>query len=188
VKAGCPHPAKPTNRRVSFWELATGNWELPQNPGDRAAQRPLCPEGAHGTGCLGSPFAPLGRGVVGGVTQGSAPLHPGLSPCAALRRGRARNACLRARPLTRTPSGTPEALQPIAPGWRDRAYPGSCVWRNTHPEGGAKIPPLSCNPSRVGDLFRRFPGCASRPRATRFNASGVANTPDRAGNWRLETP
>jgi hypothetical protein len=29
----------------------------------------------------------------GGVTQGSAPLHPGLSPCAALRRGRARDAC-----------------------------------------------------------------------------------------------
>jgi hypothetical protein len=30
------------------------------------------------------------RGV--GVTQGSAPLHPGLSPCAALRRRRARDA------------------------------------------------------------------------------------------------
>jgi hypothetical protein len=90
-----------------------------------------------------------------------------------------------ARPSPHTPSVTPEALQPIAPGWRDRAYPGSCVWRSTHPEGGAKIPAPSCNPSRVGDPFRRFPGCASRPRATRFNASGVANTPDHAGNWRL---
>ncbi len=29
----------------------------------------------------------------GEVTQGSAPLHPGLSPCAALRRGRVRDAC-----------------------------------------------------------------------------------------------
>jgi len=29
----------------------------------------------------------------GGVTQGSAPLHLGLSPCAALRQGRARDAC-----------------------------------------------------------------------------------------------
>jgi hypothetical protein len=29
------------------------------------------------------------------VTQGLAPLHPGLSPCAALRRGRARDACRR---------------------------------------------------------------------------------------------
>jgi hypothetical protein len=28
----------------------------------------------------------------GGVTQGSAPLHPGLSSCAALRRGRAQDA------------------------------------------------------------------------------------------------
>jgi hypothetical protein len=28
------------------------------------------------------------------------------------------------RPMTRTPSGTPEALQPVAPGWRERAYPG----------------------------------------------------------------
>ena len=31
----------------------------------------------------------------GGVTQGSAPLHPGLSPCAALRQGRARDAHVR---------------------------------------------------------------------------------------------
>jgi hypothetical protein len=33
-------------------------------------------KGAHGTGCMWSPFAPLGRGVMGvGVTQGSASLH-----------------------------------------------------------------------------------------------------------------
>jgi hypothetical protein len=57
------------------------------NAEDHATQRPLCPERAHGKGGVGSTFAPLGRGVVGGVTQGSAPLHPGLSPCAALRRG-----------------------------------------------------------------------------------------------------
>ncbi len=34
----------------------------------------------------------------GGVTQGSAPLHPGLSPSAALRRGRARDASSKAQP------------------------------------------------------------------------------------------
>ena len=83
--------------------------------------------------------------------------------------------------MTRTPSRTPEALQRIAPGWRDRAYPGFCVLKGTHPEGGAKIPAPSCNPFRVGNPFRRFPGCASRPRATRFNASGVS------GNWLLAT-
>jgi hypothetical protein len=35
------------------------------NPGDDATQRPPCPERAHGRGCVWSPFAPLGRGVVG---------------------------------------------------------------------------------------------------------------------------
>ncbi len=104
-----------------------------------------------------------------------------------------------AHPTTRRPSPTPEAFQPIAPGWRDRAYPGSCASRSTHPEGGAKIPAPSCNPSRVGDPFRRSPGCASRPRATRFNASGVAHTHRRVrarglqseflgtGLWQLAT-
>jgi hypothetical protein len=43
-------------------EGATG--ETGWNPGDHATQRSLCPERAHGTG-VWSPFAPLGRGVVG---------------------------------------------------------------------------------------------------------------------------
>ncbi len=53
--------------------------------------------------------------------------------------------------------------------------------RERYPEGGARIPVPCCNPFRVGDLFRRFPGCASRPRATRFNGSGV-------GIWQLGAP
>jgi hypothetical protein len=44
------------------------------------------------------------------------------------------------------------------------------------------------NPSWVGNPFRCFPGCASRPRATRFNASGVANRPLETGFWVLATP
>ena len=75
--------------------------------------------------------------------------------------------------MTRTPSGTPEALQRVGAKAPTR---GCCVLVETHPEGGAKIPAPCCNPSWVDDRFRRFPGCASRP-ATRFNASGVADGP-----------
>ena len=63
---------------------------------------------------------------------------------------------------------TPEALKPVAPGWRGSAYPGLGHVKESHPEGGAKAsfsyPPP---PSRVGDPFRRFPGFASRPRIRR---------------------
>jgi hypothetical protein len=69
-----------------FWDLETGDWELllgpascPEgatgespgwNPGDHATPRPLCPERAHGTRCVCSPFAPLGRGVMGRADPG----------------------------------------------------------------------------------------------------------------------
>ena len=64
----------------SFWELGTASegrcapcscpegatGESPGwNPGDHATQRSLCPERAHGTGCVWSPFAPLERDVMG---------------------------------------------------------------------------------------------------------------------------
>ncbi len=49
----------------------------------------------------------------GGVTQGSAPLHPGLSPCAALRRGRARDAC----PGRCDARSCPEGATGDSPGW-----------------------------------------------------------------------
>lgn len=50
-------------RPVPCPEGATGDspgW----NPGNHTPQRPPCPERAHGTGDVRSPFAPLGRGVM----------------------------------------------------------------------------------------------------------------------------
>jgi hypothetical protein len=87
---------------------------------------------------------------------------PGASPgVVAMRRRRARGrheefpdsrsvawSCIR---------GTPEALKPVAPGWRGSAYPGLGWLEYPHPEGGAKVA-IFCNPSRVDDPFRRFPG------------------------------
>ena len=61
---------------------------------------------------------------------------------------------------------TPEALKPVAPGWRGSAYPGLGHVKESHPEGGAKAS-FSSPPSWVGDPFRRFPGFASRPRIRR---------------------
>jgi hypothetical protein len=117
LQAGCPHPAQSLfpaawgheDYRGSFRspgsrlgpEGATG--ESPGwNPGDRATQHPLCPERAHETAAYGPRSPRWGEGSWGGVTQGSAPLHPGLSPCAALRRGRERDAC----PGACVPKGT----------------------------------------------------------------------------------
>jgi hypothetical protein len=53
----------------------------------------------------------------GGVTQGSAPLHPGLSPCAALRLGRARDAFpVGDATRARAPKGQPVRARGGTPG------------------------------------------------------------------------
>ncbi len=53
----------------------------------------------------------------GGVTQGSAPLHPGLSPCAALRRGQAQDACPGGCvPKGTTPAGVSHRFPARVPG------------------------------------------------------------------------
>jgi hypothetical protein len=79
----------------------------------------------------------------GGVTQGSAPLHPGLSPCVALRRGRPRDAC----PGRCDARSCPEGATGDSPGWNpgdhatqrppcpERAHGTGCAWSPFAPLG-----------------------------------------------------
>ena len=66
-------------RVASRWRVFGGPCWCPEgatgespgwNPGNHVTQRPPCPEGAHETGSQASPFAPLGRGPVGGGDPG----------------------------------------------------------------------------------------------------------------------
>ena len=105
------------------------------------------------------PATPLGWVSRGVVTQGSALLHPGLSPCAALRRGRARGGCPRGCGGPPAPTGqpvkarggTPGSTSTKCPPCPERAHEGGCVWSPSTPPGETFLP-------------HRSPGCASRPR------------------------
>jgi hypothetical protein len=135
-------------------------------------------KGHTGQGACGQRSPRWGEVSWHGMTQGSAPLHLGLSPCAALRRERARDACPEDAAHD-PPRGefrvSREQFPELTAGNREPAtYAGGvaavsrvganaptrgcCALKGTHPEGGAKIPAPCCNPFRVGDLFRRFPG------------------------------
>jgi hypothetical protein len=71
------HNPTPTGTNPHLWAHGSTPSKRPSEFIPRRGLRLLC--------------NPVGVGYPGGgVTQGSAPLHPGLSPCAALRRGRAR--------------------------------------------------------------------------------------------------
>jgi hypothetical protein len=65
------------------------------NPGDLSHNILCALKGHTGQGAWGHRSPRWGEVSWGGMTQGSAPLHPGLSPCAALRRGQAQDACPR---------------------------------------------------------------------------------------------
>ena len=55
-----------------------------------------------------------------------------------------------------SPLVTPEALKPVAPGWRGSAYPGLGRLKESHPEGGAKAP-FSYPPPGLGIHFAGSP-------------------------------
>ncbi len=130
------------------------------NPGNHATQRPPCPEGAHGTGYEASPFAPLGRGRVGCGDPRFAPLHLGLSPCAALRRRQAPEAPGGQRSVPRISS---KSLR-VANRWNAFGVPCSC------PEGATGESP-GWNP---GNRATQRPPCPEGAHGTGSQASPFA--------------
>jgi hypothetical protein len=77
-------------------------------------------------------------------------------------------------------------LERVAPGWRDSAYPGFPVLKETHPEGGAKLRMLQPLPGELSHYPWLNRGCFA-PRAIRFNASGVRTWFFRSGESQRAT-
>jgi hypothetical protein len=119
----------------------------------------------------------------GGVTQGYAPLHPGLSPCAALRRGWAWDACPGAsqhvRPLTSVAGACGDNIHP----GRDKGAEVYCVGIMEPLRRGGRLPhprkpdfgTKAGQPSRKADgrkgCRRLAPEVGLEPTTTRLTAA-----------------
>jgi hypothetical protein len=147
------------------------------NPGDHATQRSLCPERAPGTGCVWSPFAPLGRGGVGWGDPGFRSAPPWAI---AVRRvaARAGAGCRFGGIVPKETShsvppggGTRPSVGVVRHGYAGgveagspgcEATPGPECSKSTYPGRGCSFPnlrtPLGCGFQRDAS----FPGCVLR--------------------------